>query len=97
MMKLFTCNQYYFNLFHIQLPLSRYWIYETRACAHVYMYVYMYVCTSQGLKQTYIPVSPTLNVKREPNEDAYQIEDTNKLTSLDFHLFHPVVYTTILK
>jgi hypothetical protein len=35
----------------------------------------MYVCTSQGLKQTYIPVSPTLNIKGEPNEDACQLED----------------------
>jgi len=35
----------------------------------------MYVCTSQGVKQTYIPVSPTLNIKREPNEDACQLED----------------------
>jgi len=35
----------------------------------------MYICTSQGLKQTYIPVSPTLNIKTEPNEDAFQLED----------------------
>lgn len=35
----------------------------------------MYVCTSQGLKQTYIPVSPALNIKREPNEEAYPLQN----------------------
>jgi len=29
----------------------------------------------KGLKQTYIPVSPTLDIKREPNEDACHLED----------------------
>jgi hypothetical protein len=41
----------------------------------VYVCIYIYVYTSQGLKQTYISVSPTLNIKREPNEDACQLED----------------------
>ena len=44
-------------------------------CVYVYIYIYIYECTSQGLKQTYIPVSPTVNIKREPNEDACQLED----------------------
>jgi hypothetical protein len=35
----------------------------------------MYVCSSQGLKQTYIPLSPTLSIKREPDEDVCQLED----------------------
>ena len=39
------------------------------------MCVCIYVCTSQGLKQTYIPLSPTLDIKREPNEDASHLED----------------------
>ena len=80
MVKLFKSNQCYFDLINIQLSLNGYWIYEMCVCVCVCMYVcIMYVCicvcTSQGLKRTYIPVSPTVNIKREPNEDACQLED----------------------
>jgi len=44
-------------------------------CVYVCMYLCICVCTSQGLKQTHIPLSPTLNIKREPNEDASQLDD----------------------
>jgi hypothetical protein len=39
--------------------------------------------TSQGLKQTYIPVSPTINIKREPNEDFYQLEDDTVISEVN--------------
>lgn len=37
----------------------------------------------KGLKQTYIPVSPTINIKREPNEDFYQLEDDTVISEVN--------------